>query len=55
LLWQLAYAELYFTATLWPDFDDQAFDEALQWYAQRQRRFGLTAAQLQAAAAEGAS
>jgi len=47
LLWQLAYAELYFTETLWPDFDNDAFDDALQWYAQRQRRFGLTGAQLQ--------
>ncbi|MGQ0503460.1 MAG: polyprenyl diphosphate synthase [Panacagrimonas sp.] len=40
LLWQLAYAELYFCDTLWPDFDDQDFSEALQWYAQRERRFG---------------
>ena len=40
LLWQSAYAELYFTETLWPDFDKAAFDEALADYAQRQRRFG---------------
>ena len=42
LLWQLAYAELYFTDTLWPDFDEEQLDKAISWYAQRQRRFGLT-------------
>jgi undecaprenyl diphosphate synthase len=47
LLWQLAYSELYFTDVLWPDFDEQAFDAALQWFAQRERRFGLTGEQLQ--------
>ena len=40
LLWQSAYAELYFTETLWPDFDKAAFDEALADYNRRQRRFG---------------
>ncbi len=40
LLWQLAYTELYFTPTLWPDFDDAAFAAALGWYAGRERRFG---------------
>ncbi len=40
LLWQLAYAELYFTDVLWPDFNDQAFDAALADFAARQRRFG---------------
>ncbi len=40
LLWQLAYAELYFTETLWPDFDEKQFQVALNWYATRQRRFG---------------
>jgi len=45
LLWQLAYSELYFTDTLWPDFDARAFDAALAWYAGRERRFGLTPAQ----------
>lgn len=40
LLWQLAYTELYFTQTLWPDFDDEAFADALRWYAGRERRFG---------------
>ncbi len=46
LLWQLAYAELYFVDTLWPDFDAGQFDLALQWYAQRERRFGMTSAQV---------
>ncbi|MEE2870942.1 MAG: polyprenyl diphosphate synthase [Pseudomonadota bacterium] len=40
LLWQLAYSELCFSPLLWPDFDAQAFDAALQDYAGRQRRFG---------------
>lgn len=40
LLWQFAYAELYFTDCYWPDFDDAEFDLALKDYAQRQRRFG---------------
>ena len=46
LLWQLAYAELYFTPTLWPDFDDAAFETALISYRQRERRFGRTSEQL---------
>lgn len=46
LLWQLAYAELYFTDTLWPDFDVAAFDQALAWFATRQRRFGRTGEQV---------
>ncbi|HWJ05239.1 MAG TPA: polyprenyl diphosphate synthase [Steroidobacteraceae bacterium] len=45
LLWHLAYTELYFCDTLWPDFDDAALEAALQHYARRQRRFGLTPAQ----------
>jgi undecaprenyl pyrophosphate synthase len=40
LLWQAAYAELYFTETLWPDFDRHALFEALEDYAKRKRRFG---------------
>jgi undecaprenyl diphosphate synthase len=40
LLWQSAYAELYFTATLWPDFDEAEIDRALDAYSQRERRFG---------------
>ena len=47
LLWQLAYTELYFTETLWPDFDSRAFDLALQSYAGRQRRFGRTGDQVE--------
>jgi undecaprenyl diphosphate synthase len=48
LLWQLAYTELHFTDTLWPDFDTRAFDAALEWYRQRERRFGRTSEQLEA-------
>ena len=40
LLWQAAYAELLFLDILWPDFDEQAFDDALDRFAARQRRFG---------------
>lgn len=40
LLWQIAYAELYFTETLWPDFDGDAFRTALDEYQRRNRRFG---------------
>ncbi len=47
LLWQLAYTELYFTDTLWPDFNSQAFDAALESYAGRQRRFGRTGDQVE--------
>lgn len=43
LLWQLAYTELYFTDRLWPDFDEAAFDQALEWFAERDRRFGGSA------------
>ena len=50
LLWQLAYTELYFTDLLWPDFDPAAFDAAIAWYCQRERRFGRTSEQLQAPA-----
>ena len=50
LLWQLAYTELYFTDLLWPDFDPAAFDAAIAWYCQRERRFGRTSEQLQAQA-----
>ncbi|MFM9834696.1 MAG: isoprenyl transferase [Methylophilaceae bacterium] len=46
LLWQLAYTELYFTDTLWPDFDKEAFDLAIASYQQRERRFGRTSEQL---------
>ena len=46
LLWNLAYAELYFCNTLWPDFGDRDFDEALAFYAARQRRYGHTGEQV---------
>ena len=41
LMWQSAYSELYFTPTLWPDFDKDSFREALEEYSHRKRRFGL--------------
>ncbi len=47
LIWQLAYTELYFTDTLWPDFDKAAFQEALDSFASRERRFGRTSEQVQ--------
>ncbi|RRZ92290.1 (2E,6E)-farnesyl-diphosphate-specific ditrans,polycis-undecaprenyl-diphosphate synthase [Erwinia sp. 198] len=40
LLWQVAYAEFFFTDVLWPDFDEQVFEGALNAFAQRERRFG---------------
>lgn len=46
LLWQLAYAELHFSPTLWPDFDAADLDAALNDYASRQRRFGKTGEQI---------
>lgn len=50
LLWQAAYAELYFSPKFWPDFDEAELDAALAAYRLRERRFGLTAAQVQQAA-----
>lgn len=47
LLWQAAYAELYFTPVLWPDFNAAEIDRAFAWYAGRERRFGQISAQLQ--------
>ena len=47
LLWQLAYTELYFTDVLWPAFDERQLDEAILWYANRQRRFGQTGEQVE--------
>ena len=46
LLWQLAYTELWFTETLWPDVDAATLQRALDDYAGRERRFGLTSAQV---------
>ncbi|WP_341503491.1 isoprenyl transferase [Gallaecimonas sp. GXIMD4217] len=48
LLWQLAYAELYFTDTLWPDFDAEALTDAIAAFVSRERRFGCTGAQVRA-------
>ena len=48
LLWQAAYAELYFTPVLWPDFDDVVFSEAIASFASRERRFGCTGEQVRA-------
>lgn len=47
LLWQLAYTELFFTDTLWPDFTEQTLEEALASFASRQRRFGRTGEQVE--------
>lgn len=46
LLWQIAYSELYFCDTYWPDFDEQALRGAIESYQNRQRRFGKTEAQV---------
>ena len=46
LLWQLAYTELYFTDTLWPDFDEDALKQAIAVFQQRERRFGRTSEQV---------
>jgi undecaprenyl diphosphate synthase len=48
LLWQCAYAELYFTPVLWPDFGDDDFIEAVEEYRSRQRRFGMISEQIDA-------
>ena len=48
LLWHLAYAELWFCDTLWPDFSADEFDKALEFYAKRQRRYGHTGEQIEA-------
>jgi undecaprenyl diphosphate synthase len=48
LLWQLAYSELYFTETLWPDFREDDFFKAIISYQQRERRFGKTSEQITA-------
>ena len=55
MLWQLAYTELYFTETLWPDFDRARLHEAIVSYRTRERRFGRTSEQLLAAARAAAN
>jgi undecaprenyl diphosphate synthase len=47
LLWQLAYAELYFTPKLWPDFKEEDFYQAICDFQQRERRFGMTSEQIE--------
>ncbi|MGN0915079.1 MAG: polyprenyl diphosphate synthase [Succinivibrio sp.] len=47
LLWQCAYAELYFSDTLWPDYDRNDLLEAIRFFNSRERRFGMTSAQVQ--------
>jgi len=47
LLWQIAYAELFFTDQLWPDFNKEMFFEAIRNYQGRERRFGKTSEQIQ--------
>ena len=54
LLWQLAYTELYFTDTLWPDFNEEALNLAIKSYQKRERRFGRTSEQLSDAIANPA-
>ena len=46
MLWKLAYTELYFTDTLWPDFTTVEFETAIKDYLKRKRRFGLTDEQI---------
>lgn len=47
MLWQMAYAELYFTELFWPEFNEQALLDAITWFINRERRFGCTSEQLQ--------
>lgn len=47
LLWQVAYTECYFTPTLWPDFREKDLDKAIEWFNNRERRYGLTSEQIQ--------
>lgn len=46
LLWQLAYTELYFTDVFWPDFNGKELEKALEFFANRERRFGFTSEQI---------
>ena len=48
LLWQMAYTELYFTETLWPDFGRSELEKAIEEFQRRERRFGLTTEQVRA-------
>lgn len=46
LLWQVAYAEFYFTDLYWPDFDEKEYEKAVEYYGSRERRFGKTSEQI---------
>jgi len=46
LIWQMAYAELYFTDALWPDFGEKEMDDAINSFSKRERRFGQTSEQV---------
>ncbi len=48
MLWQMAYAELYFTPIYWPEFDENSLIEAVTWFVNRERRFGCTGEQIKA-------
>ncbi|MDB1124614.1 isoprenyl transferase [Vibrio algarum] len=48
MLWQLAYAEMYFTDVFWPDFDEDRLVDAVSWFVSRERRFGCTGEQIKA-------
>ena len=50
LLWQIAYSELYFCDTFWPDFNEEALQTAIADFQQRERRYGMTSEQIQPAA-----
>ncbi|NKJ66334.1 isoprenyl transferase [Vibrio chemaguriensis] len=48
MLWQMAYAEMYFTPEYWPEFDEDSLVEAVTWFINRERRFGCTGEQIKA-------
>ncbi|MGI9916845.1 isoprenyl transferase [Vibrio owensii] len=48
MLWQMAYAEMYFTSEYWPEFDEDSLVEAVTWFINRERRFGCTGEQVKA-------
>ncbi|NRB69355.1 MAG: isoprenyl transferase [Vibrio sp.] len=48
MLWQMAYAEMYFTPIYWPEFDENSLIEAVTWFVNRERRFGCTGEQIKA-------
>ncbi len=54
LLWQSAYSELYIDSVLWPDYSDEDLQKAFDWYAERERRFGKTSAQVDSLKRQGA-